>query len=154
MGRQHRIQYPGAVYHVFARGINRQPIFTQREDYERFIESLERAIEFAQFQVWCYALMDNHYHLLIMTPNGNLTQAMHALQNRYVKSFNAAHDRIGPLFQGRYKSLVVTDENYLVELSRYIHLNPYRKRTVKKPERYEWCSYGALGFGHLRRAAS
>ena len=107
------------------------------------MEALISAIEFAQFEVWCYALMDNHYHLLIMTPNSNLVQAMRALQNRYVKSFNQANHRVGPLFQGRYKSLVVVDESYLMELSRYIHLNPYRKQMVKKPERYEWSSYRA-----------
>jgi putative transposase len=85
--------------------------------------------------------MDTHYHLLIKTPNGNLVQALHHVQNTYVKSFNAAHKRVGPLFQGRYKSIVVVDQHYLKELSRYIHLNPIRKNLEKRLGNYEWNSY-------------
>ena len=141
MGRQPRIQFPGAIYHVFARGIERKNIFLDRVDYTRFLEALVMSLDFAQYEVWCYALMDTHYHLLIKTPNGNLVQAMHHLQNNYVKYFNKTHKRVGPLFQGRYKAIVVVDLSYLKELSRYIHLNPLRKGLEKKLGLYEWNSY-------------
>ena len=113
MGGQARIQFPGAIYHVFARGIEKRDIFLDRDDYTRFLEALVMSRDFAQYEVCRYELMDNHHHLQIKTPNGNLVQAMHHLQNTYVKYFNNAHKRVSPLFPGRYKSIVVADLGYV-----------------------------------------
>ncbi len=141
MSRQPRIEFPGAIYHVFARSIEKKKIFQKTTDFEMFLQCLVKMIDFAQVEVLAYALMDNHYHLLIRTPNGNLVRAMHQLQNNFVKAFNRTYSRVGPLFQGRYKSLVVAERRYLKEVVRYIHLNPLRRRLIKKLERYRWCSY-------------
>lgn len=143
MARPLRIEYPGATYHVTARGNERAEIFRDESDYQRLLEQLRLAQERHALVIHAYVLMRNHYHLLLETPHGNLSQAMQLINGSYTGYFNRRHRRAGHLFQGRYKSLLVEKESYLLELSRYIHLNPVRAGMVKYPEEYRWSSYRA-----------
>lgn len=141
MARPLRIQYPGAFYHVTSRGNEQKVIFKSQKDREKFLEYLESAVVRygAVIHVWC--LMDNHYHLLIETPEGNLSQIMRHLNGAYTTYFNVKRKRAGHLFQGRYKAILVETDQYAAELSRYIHLNPVKAGIVDKPEGYVWSSY-------------
>lgn len=141
MARPLRIQYAGAVYHITARGNERKPIFQKEDDLKKFVSILKEAKEKGPIIIYGYVLMPNHYHLLIETPEGNLSKVMHDLQTRYTIYFNRRYKRVGHLFQGRYKALIVDKEAYLLELSRYIHLNPVRAKIVQRPEDYRWSSY-------------
>jgi putative transposase len=140
MGRQLRIEYPGAYYHVTARGNERKDIFKSNRDREKFLEYLQSSVERygAIIHVWC--LMDNHYHLLLETPQGNLSQIMQHVNGAYTNYFNTKRKRSGHLFQGRYKAILVEADEYAVELSRYIHLNPVRIGAVADPVSYRWSS--------------
>lgn len=140
MGRQLRIEYPGAYYHVTARGNERKDIFKSNRDREKFLEYLQSAVERygAIIHVWC--LMNNHYHLLLETPQGNLSQVMQHVNGAYTNYYNTKRRRSGHLFQGRYKAILVEADEYAVELSRYIHLNPVRIGVVADPEQYRWSS--------------
>lgn len=111
------------------------------EDYTRFLELLERVHNRYGILVHSYVLMSNHYHLLIETPRGNLVATLHDLNTAYSNYFNRKYNRVGHLFQGRCKSILVDKDSYLLELSRYIHLNPIRVRMVQSPEKYKWSSY-------------
>ncbi len=143
MGRPLRIEYPGAVYHITSRGNERQTIYRDEEDKTRFLKIIgDTALKF-QVIVYAYVLMDNHFHLLLETPLGSLSQVMQKILVSYTNGFNARHRRSGHLFQGRYKAILVDEDSYLMELSRYIHLNPVRAGIVKKPEDYPWSSYAA-----------
>lgn len=141
MARALRIQYPGAVYHVMHRGNARQVIFKSRKHYELFLDCLEEVVLLWNIRVHAYSLMPNHYHLLIETPEGNLSRAMRHLNHVYTQRFNRANRRDGHLFRGRYKSILVEEDAYLVELLRYIHLNPVRARLTNVPEKHEWSSH-------------
>lgn len=141
MARPLRLEYPGAAYHITARGNERSEIFLDESDYQQLLEQLRLARERHSLVIHAYVLMRNHYHLLIETPYGNLSQVMHLINSSYTGYFNRRHRRAGHLFQGRYKSLLVEKESYLLELSRYIHLNPVRAGFVKHPEKYRWSSY-------------
>lgn len=141
MARPLRIEYEGAVYHVTARGNERKNIFFSRKDYERFLEYLKEAKKKFNINLHCYVLMSNHYHLIIETPEANLSRAMHYINGSYSTYINIKRKRSGHLFQGRYKSIIVDKDNYLLELSRYIHLNPVRAAMVEKPEEYHCSSY-------------
>jgi len=143
MARPLRIEIEGAFYHVTARGNERRPIFLIERDFTRFLDRLERIYERYGVLIHAYVLMSNHYHLLLETPRGNLTAALHDLNTAYTNYFNRRHDRVGHLFQGRYRSILVDKDNYLLELSRYIHLNPVRAGMVRRPEVYRWSSYGS-----------
>lgn len=140
MGRQLRIEYPGAYYHVTARGNERKDIFKSNRDREKFLEYLQSAVERyrAVIHVWC--LMNNHYHLLLETPEGNLSQVMQHINGAYTNYFNTKRNRSGHLFQGRYKAILVEAGEYSLELSRYIHLNPVRVGAVADPATYRWSS--------------
>ena len=140
MSRPLRIEFEGAVYHITARGNERRPIFIDDEDRLRFLNILKELKESQQIILYCYCLMTNHYHLLLETPFGNLIRNMHTIQTRYTMYFNSRQRRAGHLFQGRYKSLIVDKDNYLLELSRYIHLNPLRAGIVKRAADYNWSS--------------
>jgi len=140
MARPLRLEFEGAVYNITARGNERKPIFIDDEDRIRFLNILKELTENRQIILYCYCLMTNHYHLLLETPYSNLIRTMHTIQTRYTMYFNFKHKRVGHLFQGRYKSLIVDKENYLLELSRYIHLNPVRAGIVKRAEDYRWSS--------------
>jgi putative transposase len=141
MSRALRIEYPGAYYHVTARGNERKAIFRAAENYEKFIGYLESATERYGAQIHCFCLMPNHYHLLLETPRGNLHTILHHLNTSYTNYFNAKARRAGHLLQGRYHAILVEKDRYALELSRYIHLNPVRARLVREPSGYGWSSY-------------
>ncbi|MDP1703489.1 MAG: transposase [Sulfurimicrobium sp.] len=143
MARQLRIEFPGAIYHVTSRGNAQNPIFLDDEDRMLFQACLGEVV--ARFGWLChaYCLMDNHYHLLIETPEGNLSPGMRQLNGIYTQRFNRRHGRVGHVFQGRFKAIVVDRESYLLELCRYVVLNPIRAGMVEQIERYPWSSYPA-----------
>ncbi len=143
MSRPLRIEFPNALYHVTARGDRREDIFEDDEDRNLFLETLGEVI--TQFNWVCYAwcLMDNHYHLLIQTPDGNLSKGMRQLNGVYTQASNRRHKRVGHLFQGRFKAILVDGDAYLLELSRYVVLNPVRARMTRKPDSWPWSSYRA-----------
>lgn len=142
MARPIRIEYRGAFYHITARGNERRDIYRDKKDFSKFIEILKEYAERYGVRIHCFVLMNNHYHLLVETPGANLTAFMHNVQSHYSGYFNNRHKRAGHLFQGRYKALVVDKDSYIVELSRYIHLNPVRAGLVRRPGAWEWSSYG------------
>jgi len=141
MARPLRIEYPGAFYHVMNRGLERRAVFTEDDDYKQFISRcLEIHLRYGiLFHSFC--LMPNHYHLLIETPRAGLSKAMRHLNGFYTQYFNRKRKRVGPLFQGRYKAILVDKESYLLQLSRYIHLNPVKAAITTKPEDYRYSSY-------------
>ncbi len=141
MARPLRVDYPGALYHVTARGTERKAIFRHDADREQFLAVLAHAVERYRLRLHAYVLMDNHYHLLVETPEANLSLALRHLNGVYTGAFNRAHRRVGHLFQGRFKAIVVDKESYLLELSRYIHLNPVRTTRRHPLGRYRWSSY-------------
>jgi putative transposase len=143
MSRPLRLQYPGALYHVTARGNARQAIVRDDTDRQRFVATVATMVE--QYQVVCHAwvLMNNHYHLLLETPRANLSQALRHLNGVYTQAFNRRHRRVGHLFQGRYKAIIVEQEAYLLELCRYVVLNPVRAQMVAQPQAWPWSSYRA-----------
>ncbi|MEW6324345.1 MAG: transposase [Nitrospirota bacterium] len=141
MARPLRLQYPGALYHITARGNERKPIFRDEADREMFLSILSHAVERYRLRLHAYVLMDNHYHLLVETPEPNLARALRHLNGVYTGYFNRTHRRVGHLFQGRYKAILVEKDSYLLELSRYLHLNPVRVRRPALLARYPWSSY-------------
>jgi putative transposase len=143
MTRPLRIEFEGAVYHVTARGNARQDIFVDDEDRETFLGVLSDVV--ARFGWIChaYCLMDNHYHFLIETPDANLSEGMRRLNGVYTQALNRRHDRVGHVLQGRYASIVVEKERHLLELARYVVLNPVRTETVGYARLWRWSSYRA-----------
>lgn len=143
MARPLRISYPGAVYHVTARGNERKAIVRNNEDRHRFVQTLATVVN--DYHVICHAwvLLDNHYHLLLETPHANLSRAVRHLNGTYTQAFNRRHHRVGHLFQGRFKAILVEKETYLLELCRYVVLNPVRAGMVKHPGQWAWSSYRA-----------
>jgi putative transposase len=141
MGRQLRIEYPGAHYHVTARGNERKDVFKSLRDREKFLFYLESAVLRYGAVIHSYCLMNNHYHLLLETPSGNLSQVMQHINGAYTNYFNTKRKRSGHLFQGRYKAILIEADEYVLELSRYIHLNPVRAGASAMPEEYRWSSY-------------
>jgi REP element-mobilizing transposase RayT len=152
MARPLRLEYAGAVYHVMARGHERCPIYRDDEDRQRFLEGLARVVEELRFVVHGYCLMTNHYHLLIETPAPNLAAGMHRLNTRYSQSFNVRHGRTGHLLESRYKALLIEKESYLLELSRYVVLNPVRAGLVRSAGAWRWSNYRAT-CGEMQRPA-
>jgi putative transposase len=146
VARPLRIQYPGAFYHITARGNEQKKIFLTKSDYAKFKGYLKEAQTKYGFLLHGYVLMGNHYHLLLETPTANLSKLMHYLNSSYTTYFNLKRKRSGHLFQGRFKAILVEAENYLLELSRYLHLNPVRAGIVKLPEQYPYSSYPAYVF--------
>ncbi len=156
MARPLRIEYPGAIYHITSRGNARCAIYEDDEDRRSFIKILEDVIDRYNWICYAYCLMDNHYHLLIETPDGNLSQGMRQLNGVYTQKFNWHHGRVGHIFQGRFKAILVDRDNYLLELCRYVVLNPVRAGIVAIPEAYPWSSYRAMagferGYSFLNR---
>jgi len=147
MGRPLRIEYPGALYHITSRGNEKRDIFLDDYDRRKFINILEDYNDRHGILIHCYVLMDNHYHLVLETPLGNLLKVMHGINSAYTGYFNRKHDRSGHLFQGRYKGILVDKDRYLLELSRYVHLNPVKAGKVDRPEKYKWSSYP----GYIRK---
>ena len=140
MARPWRVQFPGAVYHVMARGNDRQDIFLEDSDRLDMIDLLSRAASRFKLDIFSFCLMSNHYHLFMRTREPNLARAMQWLNGSYTNRFNRSHSRSGHLLQGRYKSVLVTDEAHWLHLSIYIHLNPVLAGMVEKPTDYEWSS--------------
>lgn len=145
MARPLRIEYPGAVYHVTSRGNARADIFDDSADRQTFLLLLESVVNRFNWICHAYCLMDNHYHLLIETPDGNLSMGMRHLNGVYTQSFNRRHKRIGHVFQGRFKAVIVEKESHLLELCRYVVLNPVRAGMVSAPQKWRWSSYRATG---------
>ena len=141
MARPLRIEYPGALYHITSRGNQYGAIYRDDEDREEWLRILAATIERYQWECYAYCLMGNHYHLLVETPFPNLSLGMRMLNGVYTQAFNRRHRTVGHLYQGRFKSILVEKESYLLELSRYIVLNPVRAKLVNDPAEWEWSSY-------------
>jgi putative transposase len=142
MARPLRIEYEGAVYHIISRGNRGEHIFVEDRDKEYLIETLQIAVEKYKIDLYAYCIMGNHYHLLLTAPQGELAKAMHYIGSAYGSYLRRQKGWIGHVFAGRYKSLCVEKEGYLLELSRYIHLNPMRAGLEAKVADYKWSSYG------------
>ena len=143
MARQLRIEYAGAVYHVTSRGNEGRSIFPDETDRISFLDILSEAAEKYRWICHAYCLMDNHYHLLLETPEGNLSKGMKHLNGVYTQVFNKKNKRVGHLFQGRYKAILVEKESHLLEVARYVVLNPVRAKMVEHPSKWKWSSYKA-----------
>jgi len=141
MARPLRIDFPGGIYHVASRGNAKAEIFYDDADRRAFLEVVADSVERFNWLCHAYCLMANHYHLLIETPDGNLSQGMRQINSVYSQRFNRRHGRVGHLFQGRFKSILVDRQAYLLELCRYIVLNPVRAGIVDDPGKYPWSSY-------------
>lgn len=140
MARPLRLEFPGALYHVTCRGNRQDRIFRDRRDHLTWLDEAERMCQRFNFLVHAYCAMTNHYHLLIETPEGNLGQGMRHLNSAYSQYYNRRHSMVGHVLQGRYKAILVQKESYLLELARYIVLNPVRANLVDKPDEWEWSS--------------
>ena len=148
MTRPLRVEFNGAVYHITSRGNARQAIFLGEKDFADFLSVLCSVVKRYHFLLHAYCLMNNHYHLLIETPEGNLSKGMRQLNGLYTQRFNQRHKRVGHLFQGRYQAILVDKDNYLLTLCRYVVLNPVRAKIVKDPGDWKWSTYKAtIGVG-------
>ena len=143
MARQLRLEYEGALYHVTSRGNAQAAIYLDDEDRTRFLGVLGKEIEQQGWRCYAYCLMDNHYHLLVETPEPNLSKGMRRLNQVYTQAFNRRHGWVGPVLQGRYKAIIVDKDNYLLELCRYIVINPVRAGMAKSAKDWRWSSYRA-----------
>ncbi len=151
MARPLRLEYADALYHVTSRGDRQDDIYESDADRIAYLELLGDVCETYNWVCHAYCLMDNHYHLLIETPDANLSKGMRQLNGVYTQLFNRAHERVGHVFQGRYKAIHVNKESYLLELARYIVLNPVRARMVHEAVAWPWSSYRAtVGQGDVR----
>ena len=141
MPRPFRIAYDGAIYHVTIRGNNDEAVFRDDQDYSAYLEQLAGTIGRFAISLLAYGLMTNHIHLVARTPQPNISGAMQWLHGCYAASFNRRQHRRGHLFGGRFHSSVVDSDEYLLESTRYVHLNPVRAGLVHRPEDYRWSSY-------------
>jgi len=141
MSRPLRIEYPNAVYHITSRGNARNDIYLSDDDREAFLKILSIVVERFNWVCHAYCLMTNHYHLMIETPDANLSRGMRHLNGVYTQRFNRSHHRVGHVFQGRFKSILVEKDAYLLELCRYIVRNPVAANMVKDVAEWEWSSY-------------
>ncbi|MEA3385292.1 MAG: transposase [Thermodesulfobacteriota bacterium] len=147
MPRQPRLDAPGLLQHVMARGIERREIFKDDQDRQSFLERLAVILEETQTQCYAWALIPNHFHLLLRTGLTPLSKVMRRLMTGYAVTFNKRHKRSGHLFQNRYKSVVCEEDPYLLELIRYIHLNPLRAglvKDLKELDKYPWTGHSAI----------
>ena len=141
MPRPLRIQYENAIYHVMNRGQNRVTVFCDDDHYKKFISLIKDCVDRWQIEVHAFSLMPNHYHLLIQTPHANISRVMRHIDGVFTQWYNRKHKRDGCLFRGRYKSILVEEDAYLVELLRYIHLNPIKAKLVTNPEEHAWSGH-------------
>lgn len=148
MARQLRLEFSGALYHITSRGNRREPIFEDDVDHLVFLELLGQVCARLNWQCYAYCLMTNHYHLVIETAEANLSTGMRQLNGVYTQKYNRRHHRVGHLMQGRYKAILVDKDSYMMELARYVVLNPVRAHMVVHPGQWNWSSYGAM----IRRA--
>ncbi len=152
MPRKARIDAPGAVHHVIGRGINRQEIFSDKKDYLKFLERFGDLLVETKTSCYAWALIPNHFHLLLKTGNQSISNVMKRLLTGYAINYNRRHGRAGHLFQNRYKSILCQEDTYLLELVRYIHLNPLRAKLVPNYERlgqYPYCGHAVM-LGHKK----
>ncbi len=140
MGRPMREEYRGGIYHVIARGNNKEYIFKESIDKGYFIKLLKEYGIAMGYKIYGYVLMDNHYHIIIQTMDKKLQAIMHQINNKYSKYFNYKYERVGHIFQGRYKAVLVQDERYMMYLLRYVHQNPVQAGMCKVVEEYKWSS--------------
>jgi putative transposase len=146
MSRPYRLQGENCLYHIMSRGDDRKKIYTRAGDYGKFMDYILKAKEKYDFYLYAYCLMTNHFHLLLETRSPNISKIMHYIKGSYTTYYNLRHRRLGHVFQGRFKSLVVDKDSYFLGLSRYIHLNPVHAGIVKDPLEYVWSSYrGYMG---------
>ncbi len=143
MARPLRIQFANALYHVTSRGDRKSNIYLDDHDREIFLQTSGEVCQRFNWVLYAYCLMDNHYHLLVETPDANLSKGMRQLNGVYTQRFNRTHDQVGHVFQGRFKAIIVQKESYLLELARYIVLNPVRARRVRAVKSWRWSSYRA-----------
>jgi putative transposase len=144
MARPLRIEFAGALYHLTSRGDRREAIYEDDEDRQRFLDVLAEVVERYNWICHAYCLMTNHYHLVAETVEGNLSQGMRHFNGVYTQASNRRHSRTGHLFQGRFKGILVDRDVYLLELTRYVVLNPVRAQMVEAPEHWPWSSYRAM----------
>ena len=147
MSRPLRIQFPGAVYHVTARGNEQQTIFHGDRDRKKFVELLDAVVRRLGWRVFTYCLMDNHYHLLVQTPRADLARGMHRLNGPYAQYLRARTGTRGHIFEGRYHAELVEEDAYLLTAARYVAQNPVRARICDLPEDYLWSGHRAI-VGH------
>lgn len=140
MGYSLRIQFPGAVYHIYSRGNEKKDIFRDDKDRKKFISIIATVKKKLPFELHAYVLMPNHYHMLVTTPDGNISKIMQHINSHYGSYFNWKHKRVGYLFQSKYKSILVGDNAYFKDLTRYIHVNPAAMSGLNKLEEYKWSS--------------
>jgi putative transposase len=143
MVRPLRIEYPNAWYHVMNRGRRGDNVFSDKTDFETFLGVLQESSELFGCRVAAFCLMSNHYHLLLQTPLGNLSRVMRHVNGVYTQRYNRRQKIDGSLFRGRYKSVLVEEDNHLIELLRYIHRNPVRAHICKSASDYPWSSHHA-----------
>jgi putative transposase len=141
MARPHRIEFPGALYHVLVRGNQKRDIFLDEQDRRAYLQRVQRYKEDTGFILYAYVLMPNHVHLLVETPRAPLSKVMQGINLTYTQYFNRKYDKVGHVFQGRYKAFLCDRDEYLLSLVRYIHLNPVRANLVKEPRQYKWSSH-------------
>jgi REP element-mobilizing transposase RayT len=147
MVRPLRLEFPGALYHLTSRGNNKQNIFLNHADRRVFLDIFSRVVKDTNWLCHSYCLLKNHYHLLVETPEENLSIGMRNLNGIYSQAFNKKYDRVGHVVQGRFGSRLIQEEKHLYEVSRYIVLNPVKDGFVERPEQWIWSSYRAtIGF--------
>lgn len=143
MARPLRLEFAGALYHVTTRGDRREDIYLTDNDRNAYLEILGEVCERYNWIIHAYCLMDNHYHILIETPDSNLSKGMRQLNGVYTQYFNRTHKRVGHVYQGRYVAIIIQKETYLLEVARYVVLNPVRARMVRTAKDWPWSSYRA-----------
>ena len=146
MSRPLRVEYPGAVYHVTSRGNGRAVIFLSDADRRKFLDIMADTVQKYNWLCHAYCLLDNHYHLIIETPDPNLSLGMRQLNGVYTQAYNVAHHKVGHVFQGRYKAILVEKDSHLLELCRYVVLNPVRAGMVSEPRKWKWSSYASTAY--------
>lgn len=144
MARPLRIELAGGLYHVTSRGDRREDIFLEDADRRAWLELVGQVCQRFNWVCHSWCLMDNHYHIVIETVEGNLAKGMRQLNGVYTQNFNRTHKRVGHVFQGRYKAIMVEKDSYLLELARYVVLNPLRAHMVKDVAHWPWSSYAAM----------
>ena|SRR5436853_3999401 len=148
MGRKPRVEFAGATFHIWARRVDRWPLFVDDEDYERYLALLASTVERFDWILLSFCLMPNHVHLLVELREPNLARGMHSLHGKYVRWFNDRHDRDGRLFEHRYGAKLVEDEVYFLTAVEYIELNPVSAGLCKTPEEWRWSSRGQAAKAH------
>jgi putative transposase len=141
--RTPRLSFAGALYHITGRGINKQPIFYDDEDRTSFLAAVQNSVRRHNWLCHCFCLLPNHHHMLVETPEGNISAAMHYFLGLFARFFNRKYSRVGHVFQNRFHSILVQKESYLLQLNRYISLNPVRANLVSDPAEWQWSSYPA-----------